>query len=459
MIKTETKKEDKLLSCEKVELVRKILGLESENEKLQEKIKVLENLLKRNSKNSSSPPSLDKKKSGKNPNPKPKGAPKGHKGGTKLDFGVPDKVSIVELPEICPDCQSSLKEAELIRTRIQSVAELVKKPIEITEYIYREVKCSGCNKCIKASTPSNILPNEQYGPKLQSWLFLQKGYANQSSQKLVKNCNIFGIEISQTTLNNQLKKLNEALIKPVSELKEWNKKQSFVHMDETGWSKSCATRKWLWTVATKQTSYIEARKTRGTVEVKGLLGNEYKGTIVCDRAKCYQPHKNLQLCWAHLKRDVQACIESKLESDNKFGSRMMKYVTEIFHPLSKGFSVKKKMRFFLEKEWKAPPKKSKAKTLRKGLLANWDNLWRFEDSEIPPDNNAAERSLRLPVTYRKVCGSSRTEWGADAISKIFTVIQTCNKQSKDIVDFFAESLLSHAHKKSQFPSLIPIPPL
>ncbi len=455
MLKTETNKEDLLLCCEKRELVDKILVLEDEVDKLTEKINVLESLLKRNSKNSSSPPSSDKKKRKKNQNPKPKGAPKGHKGGTRLDFGVPDKVSIVELPELCPDCQISLKEAELIKTSVQAVAELVEKPIEITEYIYREVKCPGCNKCIKAKTPDNILPDEDYGPRLQGWLFLQRAYNHQSNKKLVESCKIFGLEISQTTLNNQLKRLNKALTKPVEDLKEWNKEQNFVNMDETGWSKCCSSKKWMWTVSTKQTSYLEARKTRGTIEIKSLIGEDYNGTIVCDRAKCYEPYKNRQLCWAHLKRDIQGCIESNLESDNKFGNRMMKYVSEIFHPLDKGFPLKKKMKMFLENEWKAPPKKSKAKTLRKALLKNWDNLWRFEDSDIPPDNNEAERSLRLSVTHRKVCGASRTEWGAEAISKLFTVIQTCNKQSKNIVEFLAKSLLAKAHQNSEYPSLIP----
>ena len=461
MLKTETKKDEFLLSCGKRELVDKILVLEDEVEKLNEENKALkeraeklESLLKRNSKNSSSPPSLDKKKRKKNPNPKPKGAPKGHKGGTKLDFGVPDNVSMVELPDLCPDCESCLKDAEIINTHVQAVAELVETPIEVTEYIYREVKCPGCNKEIKAKIPENVLPNEQYGPRLQGWLFLQKGYSHQSNKKLVESCNVFGVEISQGTLNNQLKKLNKALKSPVEELRDWNKEQDFVHMDETGWSKCCSSKKWMWTVSTKLTSYLEARKTRGTVEIKALVGEDYDGVIVSDRAKCYEPYKKRQLCWAHLKRDIQVCIESKLDSDNKFGNRMMKYVSEIFHPLDKGFPVKKKMKMFLENEWNHPPKKTKAKTLRKALLKSWDNLWRFEDSDIPPDNNEAERSLRLSVTHRKVCGASRTEWGAEAISKLFTVIQTCNKQGKDKLEFISKSLLAYAHNKS-YPSLVP----
>jgi len=38
--------------------------------------------------------------------------------------------------------------------------------------------------------------------------------------------------------------------------------------------------------------------------------------------------------------------------------------------------------------------------------AQW---WYFLDHpEVPPDNNQAERSLRLAVTKRKVCGGSRS---------------------------------------------------
>ena len=42
-----------------------------------------------------------------------------------------------------------------------------------------------------------------------------------------------------------------------------------------------------------------------------LLGESYNGVTNCDRAKMYWMLGRLQWCWAHLKRDFQALIDSK----------------------------------------------------------------------------------------------------------------------------------------------------
>ena len=454
MLKILGHKKNNLLMCEKEQLVDKILALELEMQKLKEENAKLRELIKRNSRNSSSPPSKDKKKESKATG-KPLGAPNGHKGGTKVDFGVPDKVKIVNPPDICPNCNKGIdvKKIKIKKIRVHPIAELVIKPIEITEYLYIDGECPHCKKLIKATTPLNILPKEQYGPRLQAWLANLKGYGHLSNKKLVKICETFGIPITQGTLNNQLKKLNKSLAKSVEELKEWNKPQKAVHMDETGWKK-----KWMWTVATKLTSLLEVRDTRGAKEVEALIGKDYKGIIICDRAKCYLKYKR-QLCWPHLKRNTQACAETNLKSDKKFSRRMLKYISEIFHPGEKKLiPLPERMKSFLKREWKSPPGKTKAKKLRNGLLKEWDNLWRFmDDPDIPPDNNEAERTLRLSVTHRKVCGASRTVWGAEAISKLFSVIQTCIKQNRSALDFIKNSLLAYAHPNLIYPSLLPYP--
>ena len=64
------------------------------------------------------------------------------------------------------------------------MAELVEKPIEITEYIYEDGRCPHCKKELKAETPINIIPKEQYGPRLQAWLDELRGYGHLSGKML-----------------------------------------------------------------------------------------------------------------------------------------------------------------------------------------------------------------------------------------------------------------------------------
>jgi transposase len=65
----------------------------------------------------------------------------------------------------------------------------------------------------------------------------------------------------------------------------------------------------------------------------------------------------------------------------------------------------------------------------------------LEDPEVPPDNNRAERNLRIAVTKRKVCGGSRSMDGLENTAALLTVIQTCRAQGRSIVDFFRQALI------------------
>lgn len=52
--------------------------------------------------------------------------------------------------------------------------------------------------------------------------------------------------------------------------------------------------------------------------------------------------------------------------------------------------------------------------------------WYFlNHPEIPPDNNLAERTLRLAVTKRKVSGGSRSIERFQHTANLLTIVQTC----------------------------------
>lgn len=60
--------------------------------------------------------------------------------------------------------------------------------------------------------------------------------------------------------------------------------------------------------------------------------------------------------------------------------------------------------------------------------AQW---WYFLDNpEVPPDNNQAERSLRLAVTKRKVNGGSRSMERFQHTANLLTVVQTYRRQGR-----------------------------
>ena len=90
------------------------------------------------------------------------------------------------------------------------------------------------------------------------------------------------------------------------------------------------------------------------------------------------------------------------------------------------------------------------------LRDKYDCWWYFFDHpDVPPDNNLAERSLRLAVTKRKVSGGSRSLARFDDTASLLTVVQTCRTQQRSVIDFFASALSAHIGHEIAYPSLIP----
>jgi transposase len=82
--------------------------------------------------------------------------------------------------------------------------------------------------------------------------------------------------------------------------------------------------------------------------------------------------------------------------------------------------------------------------------------WYFLDHpEVPPDNNLAERTLRLAVTKRKVSGGSRSMERFKHTANLLTVVQTCRRQGRSVIDFFEQAIKAMVNPDLQEPSLIP----
>lgn len=79
----------------------------------------------------------------------------------------------------------------------------------------------------------------------------------------------------------------------------------------------------------------------------------------------------------------------------------------------------------------------------------------LDHPEIPPDNNRAERSLRLAVTKRKVCGGSRSMDGFAQTADLLSVIQTCRAQGRSVIEFFKQAMHATISPAIPKPSLIP----
>jgi len=94
--------------------------------------------------------------------------------------------------------------------------------------------------------------------------------------------------------------------------------------------------------------------------------------------------------------------------------------------------------------------------LLKSLRDKAEQWWYFlDDPSVPPNNNLAERSLRLAVTKRKVCGGSRSMARFEQTADLLSVIHTCRFQARSAMGFFREAISAHSCALTM-PSLIPL---
>jgi transposase len=75
------------------------------------------------------------------------------------------------------------------------------------------------------------------------------------------------------------------------------------------------------------------------------------------------------------------------------------------------------------------------------ILRLQNSLWRFfENKNIPPTNNHAERQLRPLGISKKLSFGTHSERGSRFIERIFTVITSCKQQGLDSLAFIIEAI-------------------
>jgi transposase len=79
--------------------------------------------------------------------------------------------------------------------------------------------------------------------------------------------------------------------------------------------------------------------------------------------------------------------------------------------------------------------------LAKRLRKQRDHLLRFLDHDgVDATNNLAERELRPAMVARKLSAGNRTEAGAEIHAVLASVLRTCRRQGRDILEVLGELL-------------------
>ena len=429
------------------------------------KIAELESRLNKTPRNSSLPPSTQHPHAKPAPPPKPSGKkPGGQPGHDKAERAlVPaERVdeTVVLKPHRCRRCGVRLQGVDFEPLRHQ-VWELPEIQPHITEYQQHRLLCPCCGTTTCAKLPEGV-PTGQSGPRLVAFVALLMAYFRQSKRRVSLFCETVLHTPCSTGLTIKLQNQTTTALRPAyNELTGMLPDQDTLHIDESP-TKEANQKAWLWTFVATTFTVFAQRLTRAGDVLDELLTEAFAGITTCDRAKMYWRLPTLQWCWAHLQRDFQALADSPTPAVKDLGRRLLVETKIVFRQWSRcrdgtisraGLksslgSTRRQIESLLLRGLKG--RHAHTSEICRELYWHRQRLWTFLDhDDVEPTNNAAERSLRHAVIWRKLSFGTQSAAGSRFVETLLTVIETCRQQNRDVFAFVTHAV--HLHFRHQPP--------
>jgi transposase len=435
--------------------------------RLTARVAALEAQLGKNSTNSSKPPSTT------HPHAKPprspsksRRSPGGQPGHPKhqRDLVPTEQCQAIVpcLPTACRRCGEPLSgtDAEPLRHQVWDLPEI--RPV-ITEYQQHRLVCScGCSTC--GPLPHGV-PTGQAGPRLIAFAGLLMACFRQSKRRAAQFLSMILHQPASAAWMVVLQNHAAHAVQPAyDELAQQLPTQPVLRIDESP-TKQGQAKAWVWTFVAAAFTFFACRTSRAAEVPLQLLGQGYAGVINCDRARMYWAFGRLQWCWAHLKRDFQALVDSPCTVRKRLGHDLLRQTKELFALWQKVRDGTLSHRSF-RRQMEPIRARVEDYLLRgyfdarvngfcKELWQHRQRLWTFVEVEgVEPTNNGAEQALRHAVIWRKLSFGTQSAGGSRFVERLLTVIETCRRQQRDVFQWLVEAVQADLNGQSA-PSLLP----
>ncbi len=445
-------------------LLVKIAKLEAELDELRQQVKG------KTPQNSSLPPSTQhphaRPASRKRNSKKKRGGQPGHPKHERALIPTEDCDDVESLkPKECRRCGEKLSgsDPEPLRHQVWELPDI--KPL-VTEYQRHRLGCPACGETTCAELPVGV-PQGQSGPRLMAFTGLLMAYFRQSKRRTAEFLSTLLGQPCCPALTVKIQNQVTAALRPLyDELAAELPTQDQVSADETP-TKERNGKAWLWTFVAHTFTVFAVRATREATALADLLTDAFRGIVTCDRAKMYWRVKRLQWCWAHLKRDFQALIDSGDGQAKRLGYDLRRATCKLFEHWA-NYRDGTITRAALVRRM-APVRHEVERLLLRGaesgnrrmqgmcreLYDHREWLWTFLRHEgIEPTNNASERSLRHAVIWRKLSFGTQSAGGSRFVETMLTVIETCRQQRRNVFAFVTAAVEAHLARQPA-PSLLP----
>ena len=352
-------------------------------------------------------------------------------------------------PTSCDGCGEPLSQTGGRRVGRSQVTELPSfEPVVIEGWQYA-LTCAHCGVQTVGAYPAGLEPRRTFGPGIEALLSYLHERHHVGYERLVELCrDVFGLAISQGGVENALRRLVERARPTYAAIGETVRGSPVINSDETS-ARVAGKTHWQWTFQTPEASYHVIAPSRGGEVIDAFLAGVEPEVWGSD---LYAPQiltsaTEHQICHSHQARDLTFASEADtgdervwaLELRHVFG-RAIRLHHERDQVTPDTFARRRTLienatnRLVFDR-YVAP--KTEAARLQQRYRTHRDSLYVFlHRDDVEPTNNSSERDLRPSVIHRKVIGSFRSAWGAEASAIRTTILATARKQGRNLLAAF-----------------------
>ena len=421
------------------------------------RLEALESKMRKDSHNSSKPPSSDgfakKTRSLREASGNKVGGQIGHKGTTLKQVAQPTETVRHPLPAHCLRCNKPLSQDKACLSERRQVFDIPATACAVIEHHTLKLTCQ-CGQLHVSTFPASVTEAVQYGPNVRALgVHLTQGQMLPFARAAELIEDLYDISISPGTLVSWVGEACAALQDTADLIADQLQEAALVYADESG-LRVAGKLHWLHIAANETHTWygVHARRGMEAIEAHGILRKRL-GVLVHD---CWAPYWQLDcvhaLCNAHLLRELvyvkeitsqtwpQQMMDLLLNANELCESARQHKITLPANDIATFVMLYNTI--LCEGELANPEALKQAGTRKRGrnkqsvafnLLRRMRQhahavLLFIHDLSVPFTNNLGERAVRMPKVKQKISGCFRTLDGAKNFSVIRSCLDTLRKQ-------------------------------
>jgi transposase len=377
----------------------------------------------------------------------------------------------------CPSCgPGDLK--PLGEGEVSFVYEYVPATFVRRKIVREKLACSCGDFVVTAEAPPKAIDKGQYGPGFIAHVVTSKCADSLPLYRMAKQYKRAGVPMARSTLCDLFHGAADSLRPLYEHLMSLIAQSSLVQADETTMrvQQKGKTRKgYLWTFLAGDLigyRFSPSRSGKTPLEVLGSTA----GTLVVDAYTGYNqvttPEGRTRAgCLAHARRKFFDALETAPEAQAALDLILDVYQVE--HAATDGCFARtdqhlarrqtesraamERLRSWCEEHKPHHLPKGPLGRAIRYALAQWDPLTRFlEDPQIPVDNNASERALRVAALGRKNYLFVGHDDAGQNAAVLYSLVSTCEAIGVNPLDYLADVLIRvQTHPNSAIDELLP----